>query len=234
MEQSLNNVVSQKNQNLLIKGAFMVGGFFAAKYFIDRFARNNSSDNAFDDENITLANMLYQAGHIWGGMAEDEERIIELAGYIKDYSKVSQAYRTKYGVNLDVELTKWLNATELEQFKARLGTTVTPSGGGGSIPTGGGSTPTTPAPTGGSGTGGFRVGQKVYFKASNWNVRSMQSPYRPIRVSKAGQVAGYVAQMPKVLYAQNIDGNIVKDNFVLLSDGSMFSTNYYVSASNLK
>lgn len=229
MEQ-FNNVVSEKNQHLLMKGAFLVGSFFAARYLIDRYNKNTSSDNAFDDENILLANQLYQAGHIWGGIAEDEERIIELAGYIKDYSKVSQAYRTKYGVNLDVELTKWLSADELQQFKARLGTTVTPAGGG-NAPTGGGTTPT--IPTGGN-TSGLRIGQKVYFKASNWNVRSSKSPYRPIRLSKAGQVAGFVAQLPKVLYAQNTDGNIVKDNFVLLSDGSLISTNYYVSASNLK
>lgn len=225
MEQSIKNVLD-RNQNLMIKGVFWVGGFFAAKYLIDRFNKNTSSDNAFDDENIMLANQLYQAGHIWGGIAEDEERIIEIAGYIKDYAKVSQAYRTKYDANLDVELTRWLNADELIQFKARLGTTVTPAGGsGGTTPT----TPTTP-----TGSTGFRIGQKVYFKASNWNVRSGQSPYRPIRLSKAGQVAGYVAQLPKVLYAQNPDGNIVKDNFVLLSDGSVFSSNFYVSASNLK
>lgn len=230
MEQSIKNVLD-RNQNLIIKGVVLVGGFFAAKYFLEQLAKNASSDNAFDDENIMLANMLYQAGHIWGGIAEDEEKLIELAGYIKDYSKVSQAYRAKYGVNLDTELAKWLSVDELQQFKARLGTTVTPAGGSdGTTPTGGG-TPTTP--TGGN-TNSLRIGQKVYFKASNWNVRSNASPYRPIRLTKAGQLAGFVAQQPKVLYAQNTDGNIVRDNFVLLSDGSLFSSNYYVSISCLR
>lgn len=229
MEQSIKNVLDRK-QNLMMKGVYWVGGFFAAKYLIDRFNKNTSSDNAFDDENIMLANQLYQAGHIWGGMAEDEQRIIEIAGYIKDYAKVSQAYRTKYDTNLDVELTKWLNADELVQFKTRLGTTVTPAGGG-SAPTGGGTTPTTP--TGGN-TSGLRIGQAVYFKASNWNIRSMSPPYLPIRLSKAGALAGYVAQMPKVLTAKNADGKFVTDNFVLLSSGSVWSTNFYASISNLR
>jgi hypothetical protein len=222
MEQSLNNVVSGKTQNLLIKGAFWVGGFFAAKYLIDRFAKNSASDNAFDDENILLANQIYQAGHTWGGMAEDEERIIELAGYIKDYPKVSQAYRTKYGVNLDIELTRWLNADELQQFKARLGTTVTPSGGSG------GTNPIPPT------TGTLKLGQSAYFTESNWNVRSNISPYKPIGKSASGQFAGYVVQLPKVLTAQNLDGKTVRDNFVLLRTSGLNPKTYYVSNSCLR
>lgn len=205
--------LSENNQNLITKGVLWLGGILLGNYVINQYQKNQASDTAFSDVNVDLANQLYQAGHTWGGLFEDEQKIIEISGYIKDYAKVSQAYRSKYGVNLDEQLLKWLNADELAQFKARLGTTVVTGGSGGTGGTGSGS--------GGTTTKTFVLNQPVYFTASNWYLRGEGFPYYPVGVTKAG-FAGYVvsAGAGVKLTAKNRDGKSVTDVFIQIRNTS--------------
>lgn len=214
--------ISESNQNLITKGVLWLGGILLGNYVINQYNKNKASDSAFSDVNVDLSNQLYQAGHTWGGLFEDEAKLIEIAGYIKDYAKVSQAYRTKYGVNLDEELNRWLNADEIAQFKARLGTTVVTGGTSGG--TGSGGTTTTKT---------FLLNQAVYFTAANWYLRGEGSPYYPVGVTKVG-FAGYVvsAGAGVKLTAKNKDGKTVTDVFILIRNAS--GKKFWVSKQILK
>jgi hypothetical protein len=105
----------------LFVGVAIVGGGLFLKNILDESEKESKSDNAFSDENTSHALQLHALLHEgWFGWFEDENGVVEYALNISDYPKVSKIYREKYGVNLDEELSKYLNATELAQFKANL------------------------------------------------------------------------------------------------------------------
>lgn len=165
--------ISDDNQNVLFKGALILGVAYFANKALNNSKQNNANDNTFENESNIIANDLYNAGHtgIWGE-TEDEERIIEIAKSIKDFSEVSKSYRTMFGEDLNKELNRWLNVTELAQFKANLGTGKSTGGGGTTTPK------TNPK--------GFRKGDTLYSRG-DWWLRSTNSPYGTIVKTKGGE-----------------------------------------------
>lgn len=171
--------ISDNNQSLLIKGVLVFGGAYLLNNIISNASENAANDNSFAKENNRLANELYNAGNtgLWG-VTEDEEKIIEIAKSIKDFAGVSQSYRTMFGEDLNKDLNKWLNPSELARFNANLGIGSAGTGGG----TGsGGSTPT---PT--TNPKGFKKNDLLYSRGS-WNLRSTNSPYATTAKTKGGE-----------------------------------------------
>ncbi|MER0442808.1 hypothetical protein [Emticicia sp. W12TSBA100-4] len=189
--------ISDSNQGLLIKGVLVFGGAYLLNNIISNASENNANDNSFAKENNRLANELYNAGNtgIWG-VTEDEERIIEIAKSIKDFPGVSQAYRTMFGEDLNKDLNKWLNPSELARFNANLGIGGGSGGTGGGTGSGGG----TPTPT--TNPKGFKKGDFLYSQGAK-NLRSTDPPYS----AKAKTKGGEKWQLMNNPYYATIDGN---------------------------
>lgn len=173
--------ISDNNQSLLIKGVLVFGGAYLLNNMISNASENAANDNSFAKENNRLANELYNAGNtgLWG-VTEDEEKIIEIAKSIKDFAGVSQAYRTMFGEDLNKDLNKWLDPSELARFNANLGVGSAGTGVGSGSTGGGGGTPPTTNPK------GYKKGQLLYSRG-NWNLRNTNPPYATTAKTKGGE-----------------------------------------------
>jgi hypothetical protein len=79
----------------------------------------------------------------------------------------------------------------------------------------------------------FKVGQSLRYTASNWNIRSVNSPFLPIAKTVAGAMAGsVVVSIPVLLSVKNANGTVTKDRFLQLKNAA--GLRYFVSTQILK
>lgn len=112
---------SQAAEFTMGKAVFYLGAAAGAAFGIwwlaNRAGSQSSSDNLFADPNIQLATRIHNALNPGMFTNTDEASLFKIAGMIKDFSAVSQAYAKLYsGANLTQDLDANLDAVELQTF----------------------------------------------------------------------------------------------------------------------
>lgn len=222
-----------KTDNTLKNIIIGVVVYFLVNRFLNQQVKADLLENAANDPStgfaIRLKDAMNPTGVDWlnsvfgDGTNETEINLIGSEMSVsKNFRGVSDAYKKIYGSDLSEDLRK---EGVYDVFIAAYNKTTIGNGGTGSGNIGGGSN---------NQNSGFKVGEKIYFKASNWNVRSNVYPFLPIFLSKKDQNAGYVVNKNFVkLTAKNKNGTFSTDTFLLLTD-KVSNENYYASMQVLR